>query len=249
MSRLLSTLLIQLRSAAQPSVDRVSDAELLTRFVHNRDAAAFELLFWRHGPMIWGVCRRLLGDSPDAEDVYQAVFVVLARKAASIGRGEALAGWLHRVAHRTALNAVTAQRRRSVHEQPMTDLSDVPSYDNPLHRTMNRELKDLLDQELLNLPEKFRQPVLLCDLEQRSHEEAAAVLNCPLGTLNSRLARGRQRLKERLLRRGVTLTAVSVAAAPQAVSAAAAPTRCCGHRPPRCACWPTARLTPLPCPR
>jgi RNA polymerase sigma factor (sigma-70 family) len=221
MSRLLSTLVLQLRSAAQPSVDRVSDAELLARFVRNRDSAAFELLFWRHGPMIWGVCRRLLGNSPDAEDAYQAVFVILARKAASIGRGEALAGWLHRVAHRTALNARIAQRRRSAHERSATELPDVPAHDSPLGRSVNQELKDLLDQELLKLPEKFRQPVLLCDLEDRSHEEAAVVLNCPLGTLNSRLARGRQKLKERLLSRGVALTAVAVAAAPPAVSAAA----------------------------
>jgi RNA polymerase sigma factor (sigma-70 family) len=221
MSRLLSMLLVQLRSAAQPRVDRVSDGELLARFVRNRDASAFELLFWRHGPMIWGVCRRLLGNSADADDAYQAVFVVLARKAATIGRGEALAGWLHRVAHRTALNARTAQRRRSARERPVTDLPETPALDDPVRRTVNRELKDLLDQELLRLPEKFRQPVLLCDLEERSHEEAAVALNCPLGTLNSRLARGRQKLKERLLSRGVTLTALAVTAAPQAVSAAA----------------------------
>jgi RNA polymerase sigma factor (sigma-70 family) len=221
MSRLLSMLLVQLRSTARDGVERASDAELLTRFVQHRDATAFELLFWRHGPMIWGVCRRLLGDSADAEDVYQAVFVVLARKASSIARGEALAGWLHRVAHRTALNARTAQRRRSVHEHPVTEICETASSDDPVRRTANRELKDLLDQELLRLPDRFRQPVLLCDLEERSHEEAAAVLQCPLGTLNSRLARGRQKLKERLVRRGVALTALTATAAPQAVSATA----------------------------
>jgi RNA polymerase sigma factor (sigma-70 family) len=220
MSRLLSNLIVTLRSAAGPGVDRVSDAELLARFVRNRDAAAFELLFWRHGPMIWGVCRRMLGDSADAEDAYQAVFVVLARKADTVGRGEALAGWLHRVARRTALNARTAQRRRSAHERP-ADLSDRPGPDDPIRQAEGRECREVLDQELLRLPDKFRQPLLLCDLEARSHEEAAAVLDCPLGTLNSRLARGRQKLKERLLRRGVTLTALTVTAAPTAVSAAA----------------------------
>jgi RNA polymerase sigma factor (sigma-70 family) len=221
MSRLFSMLLVQLRSAAGPSVKRASDADLLTRFVGNRDVAAFELLFWRHGPMVWGVCRRLLGDSPEAEDVYQAVFVVLARKAAGIGRPEGLAGWLHRVAHRTALNARIAQRRRSAHERPIRDLPEIAAHDNPQRLAVNRELQDLLDEELLKLPEKFRHPVLLCDLEQRSHEEAAAVLHCPLGTLNSRLARGRQRLKQRLLRRGVGLTALAATAAPPALSAAA----------------------------
>src|SRR5437660_12529567 len=117
MSRLLSTLVLQLRSAAQPSVPRVSDAELLARFVRNRDAAAFELLFWRHGPMVWGVCRRLLGDSPDAEDAFQAAFVVLARKAGSVASGAALAGWLHRVAWRTALNARQARSRPAARER------------------------------------------------------------------------------------------------------------------------------------
>ena len=189
MSRFLTTLISHLREAAQPSADRVSDAEVLARFVRDRDAAAFELLFWRHGPMIWGVCRRLLGDSPDAEDAYQAAFVVLARKAASVGRGEALAGWLHRVAWRTALNARTARRRRSAHELPATSLAELPGRDDPVRRTADEELKALLDQELLKLPEKFRLPIVLCDLEGQSNEAAAAVLGCPLGTLNSRLAR------------------------------------------------------------
>src|SRR5262245_2611402 len=193
MSRVLLTLLSRLRQAAQTGADRVADAELIARFVRTRDAAAFELLFWRHGPMIWGVCRRLLGDSPDAEDAYQAAFVVLARKADAVGRGEALAGWLHRVAWRTALNARMARRRRSNRELPTADLADLPGRDDPVRRIHDMELKDLLDQELLRLPEKFRQPIVLCDLEARSNEEAAVVLNCPLGTLNSRLARGRAR--------------------------------------------------------
>jgi RNA polymerase sigma factor (sigma-70 family) len=221
MSRLLSTVLVRLRDAAGAGADRVTDADLLGRFVRQRDAAAFELLFWRHGPLVWGVCRRLLGDSPDAEDAFQAVFVVLAQKAGTVARPEALAGFLHRVAWRTALNARTARRRRSAHEQPMRDLSELPGRDNPVRRTQEREFKDLLDQELLKLPEKYRQPILLCDMEARTNEEAAAVLDCPVGTLNSRLARGRQRLRSRLVRRGVALTTLAVVAAPASVSAAA----------------------------
>src|SRR5262245_22291534 len=105
MSRTLPTLLSHLRRIPQLHMDGVADGELLARFIRSRDEAAFELLFWRHGPMVWGVCRRFLGDTPDAEDAFQAAFVVLARKAASVVRGAALAGWLHRVAWRTALNA------------------------------------------------------------------------------------------------------------------------------------------------
>src|SRR4051794_36970624 len=102
MTQTLETLVGRLRrSAAGPT--HVTDAELLGRYVRGRDPAAFELLFWRHGPMVWGVCRRVLGNAPDADDAYQAAFVVFARKARTVGRGAALAAWLHRVAWRTAL--------------------------------------------------------------------------------------------------------------------------------------------------
>src|SRR5262249_4932568 len=139
MSRVLLTLLTHLRQASQPGADRVSDAELLARFARNRDTAAFELLFWRHGPMIWGVCRRLLGDTPDAEDALQAAFVVLARKAAAVAHGEALAGWLHRVAWRTALNARTARRRRAVHERVVAVLPELPGRDDPVRQAAQAE--------------------------------------------------------------------------------------------------------------
>ncbi len=221
MSRMLLTLLARLRQAAPASADQVSDGKLLSRFVRSQDAAAFELLFWRHGPMVWNVCRRLLGDSADAEDAFQAAFVVLARKADTIVHGEALAGFLHRVAWRVALNARTARQRRSAHEQAVPRPADLPDRDDPVGRTMDAEMKELLDQELQRLPEKFRLPLILCDLEEQSHEAAARELCCPLGTLNSRLTRGREKLRERLLRRGVTLTGLAAVAVPSAVSAAA----------------------------
>src|SRR3984885_7616200 len=106
MSPPLSNLLFHLRRVAlAPAKNRGTDAELLSRFVKQQDKLAFELLFWRHGPMVWAVCRRLLGNSPDAEDAFQATFLVLARKARSVGNGAALGGWLHKVARHTALNA------------------------------------------------------------------------------------------------------------------------------------------------
>jgi DNA-directed RNA polymerase specialized sigma24 family protein len=108
MSQPLSNLLVHLRRVAlAPAKNRGTDAELLLLFVKHRDMLAFELLFWRHGPMVWSVCRRLLGNSPDAEDAFQATFLVLARKARSVGDGASLSGWLHRVARHTSLNART----------------------------------------------------------------------------------------------------------------------------------------------
>ncbi len=219
MSHLLLSLLSRLRQAAGPSADQVTDAEVLSRFVQHQDPAAFELLFWRHGPMVWNVCRRCLGNTADAEDAFQATFVVLARKAATIGRREVLAGFLYQVALRTALNARTARQRRLAREQIGAQRSEQSSED-PVHEAAGAELKEVMAEELSRLPRKFRLPVILCDLESRSHEVAATELNCPLGTLNSRLARGRKKLRDRLLRRGVTLSALAAPAMPAHLSAA-----------------------------
>ncbi len=220
MSQTLLTLLARLRRAAQPGASQLGDGELLERFVQGQDAAALELLFWRHGPMVWGVCRRVLGESPDAEDAFQATFLVLVRRASGIRRGQALAAWLHRVAWRTALNAQAARRRRVQREQPVACLAELPGREEG---RVDEELRGLIDEELARLPEKFRLPVILCDLEARSNAEAAAGLGCPLGTLNSRLARGRQKLRQRLLRRGVALPALAATAVPAQVASAALP--------------------------
>jgi RNA polymerase sigma factor (sigma-70 family) len=218
---MLLSLLIRLRDAANPGSDRVSDRELLTRFAKTGEASAFELLFWRHGATVWGVCRRVLGDSADAEDAFQATFLVLARRATTIKRPEALAAWLHRVAWRTALNALARRRRITARERSLANLEQRPGRDDPARQAADAELRGLLDRELLRLPEKLRLPVVLCDLQAQTNEAAAATLHCPLGTLNSRLARGRKKLRERLLRRGVALTGLIVTAIPRQVSASA----------------------------
>src|SRR5262249_55515543 len=155
------------------------DRELLARFVNSHDAAAFELLFWRHAPTVWGVCRRLLGDSPDAEDAFQAAFVVLACKARSVADGAALAGWLHRVTWRTSLNARKARSRRIAREHAVETLPECPGGDDPACSAADGERNRLIDGELMRLPEKFRLPLLLCDVQGRSHESAAAELGCP----------------------------------------------------------------------
>ncbi len=187
----------------------VSDQQLLERFVSCRDDAAFELLVWRHGPMVLGVCRRLLRDRHDAEDAFQATLLVLARKAHSIGCGS-LGGWLHRVAYRVALRALAESRRRSRVE---VLIAAVPSATDPheLPDPAHQELRSALDHELSGLPEKYRVPVVLCYLEGLTNEEAARQLGCPPGTVKTRLRYARRLLGERLARRGFTLAAAIVA--------------------------------------
>lgn len=182
--------------------DGVPDAELLRRFAHTRDEAAFELLVWRHGPMVLGLCRRAIRDEQLAEDAFQAVFLVLARKSGSV-RGN-LGGWLFKVARRVAHRA---NARRTV-TAPVPDLAQTALPD-PIERG---ELASLLDDEVARLPERLRRPVVLCYLGGHSTEDAARELGCPRGTVLSRLSTARARLAARLTRRGVTLPATLVAA-------------------------------------
>ncbi len=205
MSRRLFAICSRLLESARDSKGS-TDAELLSRFVQSRDSAAFELLVWRHGPLVWSVCRRLLGPSADAEDAFQATFIVLARKAGAIANGVAFVGWLHRVAWSTALN-VRKSRARQIHrERPLETGYEIPQDDDPSRGIESAEQNEILDRELARLPEKYRLPLILCDLESRSREVAAGELKLPLGTLNSRLARGRDLLRRRLLRCGVAFT-------------------------------------------
>jgi RNA polymerase sigma factor (sigma-70 family) len=199
----------------------LTDGQLLGRFVAARDEAAFAALVRRHGPMVLAVCRRVLHDFHHAEDAFQATFLVLARKAASLAVGNSLGGWLHGVAYHTALRAGAALSRRRVRERPMNDM--------PHPQVAPAEARDwlpLLDRELSILPEKYRAAIVLCDLEGRTRREAARLLGTTEGTLSSRLARGRALLAKRLAGCGVTLSggalavALSQGAASASVSAA-----------------------------
>ncbi|MBX9584497.1 MAG: sigma-70 family RNA polymerase sigma factor [Gemmataceae bacterium] len=192
-----------LRGRPVEAGEPVPDAELLARFAGAGDEAAFELLVWRHAAMVLSVCRRIVRDDHLAEDAFQAVFLVLARKAGSV-RGANLAGWLFRVARRVSSRARRQAERRARWEAPLT--ADVAGPPLPCPAEGREELA-VLDEEVARLPERFRLPVLLCYLGGRTTEDAARVLGCPRGTVLSRLATARQRLAARLTRRGVTLPA------------------------------------------
>ncbi len=198
----LSTALGQLRRVVGRRCDGgIADADLLRRYAATRDEAAFEVLVWRHGPMVLGVGRRVLRDAEDAEDVLQATFLALVRQAKSIGRG-GLAGWLYRVAYRTALRArAQREKRPAVHQCP----EDIPAPRGG--DAQRRDALAVLDEELLRLPEKYRTPLVLSYLQGLTNQEVADRVLCPVGTVFTRLARGRELLRKRLVRRGATLAA------------------------------------------
>ncbi len=187
----------------------LSDGQLLEHFVGRRDAAAFEALVRRHGPMVLGVCRRLLRDPHDADDAFQATFLVLVRKAGSVAPRELVGNWLYGVAYRTALEARAAAARRRTREK------QVPAMPEPCAEPDQgcHELRALLDRELSRLPEKYRVPVVLCELEGRPRKEVARQLRVPEGTLSSRLAAARKLLARRLRGRGAAWTGGALSAA------------------------------------
>jgi RND family efflux transporter MFP subunit len=192
--------------------DGVSDAQLLERFISTRDEAAFELLVWRHQRLVLGVCRRVLQNFHEAEDAFQATFLVLARKAGGIGKRKALASWLYKVAYRVALTARARQAKRAAREQPLGPAQKVAAPPEPTGLEQ-RDLWAVVDEEVSRLPERFRAATVLCYLEGKTVEEAALQLGCPRGTVASRLGRARERLRARLTRRGVALTTGAVATA------------------------------------
>jgi RNA polymerase sigma factor (sigma-70 family) len=202
MARPLHALIRRLRRAAGPPRDgTLTDRELLDRWVRRGDEAAFELLLWRHGPMVLAACRRLLRDGHLAEDAFQATWLVLLRRAGSVRQPEALPAWLHRVACRVALRARAAATRRAGREGPQIDTPAPAGLDEAAWR----DLRAVLDQEIDALPLLQRQAFVLCCLQGRTQAEAARELGCPQGTLSAWLARARARLRGRLARRGVTL--------------------------------------------
>ncbi len=197
------SVLAQLRRLVARSPSAETDATLLARFVSHRDEAAFAAIVERYGPMVLRVCRRMLPDWPAAEDAFQAVFLVLSRKAAKLSRRERLAGWLHGVACRVAAHARMEAARRRTRE------SQVPSRQpsDPLDEISARELCSVVDEELNRLPLSYRLPVLLCYVEGQTRDQVAEQLGCSVRTLTRRLERGRELLRTRLSRRGLALPA------------------------------------------
>jgi RNA polymerase sigma factor (sigma-70 family) len=184
-----------------------ADGQLLARFLASRDECAFAALVRRHGPMVLGVCRRVLRHTQDAEDAFQAAFLVLARKAALVRRREAVGSWLYAVAYRTARRLRDMRTRRQATERQLDALPHPHAAP-----TEPQDWRPLLDKALSLLAEKHRAPVVLCDLQGLSRREAARQLGVPYGTLSARLAAGRRLLAQRLSRRGVTLSGGALAA-------------------------------------
>ncbi len=188
----------------------LSDSQLLERFLtrySDGDELAFATIVERHGPMVLRVCRRVLADPHDVEDAFQATFLVLVKKASTLRRQDSLACWLHGVAFRVASCARAASIRRRLHERKG---GIMPGSEKP---EIGDDLSTVLHEELTRLPEKLRAPVVLCHLQGRTYEEAAARLRCPIGTVKSRLARARERLQARLAARGYAPATLAIASA------------------------------------
>jgi serpin B len=201
----LALLLRRLRGVAHPEGAAPSDGQLLERFAARRDEVAFEALLERHGPMVWNVCRRVLANPSDADDAFQATFLVLVRKATSIARQGSVGSWLHGVARRVSLDALARAARQRERERKRA--AQAPPPEAPA-----AEVRAVIDEELGRLPEKYRAPVVLCYLEGKTNDEAALLLGWSRGTVAGRLSRARDLLRGRLARRGLALTPTALAA-------------------------------------
>jgi len=219
--RLVSVLRALHQNISQQRAEELSDAQLLSRFAGKGDEAAFEALLRRHGPLVLGLCRRLLPNPSDADDAFQATFVVLARKATSIRRRSSVASWLYGVAYRVARRARTRVARQHLSERQVGDvrrsdeLADQqgPSSADadPTLRAVQHELQQELDAELQALPEKYRAPLVLCYLQGKTNEEAARELGWPVGSISRRLTKARDLLRGRLSERGLAVPGVLLA--------------------------------------
>jgi RNA polymerase sigma factor (sigma-70 family) len=191
-------------------VGNITDSQLLQRFLTGRDGAeeaAFAALVARHGPMVLNVCRQILGNSHDAEDAFQATFLVLARRAHSVRKAESLASWLHGTALRVAARVKGDEARRRTHERSCAIIKEQEREAS----SVRFESYPQLHEEIGRLPQRYRDPVVLCYLEGLTYEQAAVRIGCPAGTVRSRLSRARERLRGRLVRRGVSLAAALLA--------------------------------------
>ncbi|HMF18010.1 MAG TPA: RNA polymerase sigma factor, partial [Gemmataceae bacterium] len=180
----------------------LTDGALLQRFAVHHEESAFATLMHRHGPMVLGVCQSILQDEHDAEDAFQATFLVLARKPRTIGKPDSIASWLHGVAYRLAVKARSEAARRRSRERKAIAMPSAEAQDEFLWR----DLRPVLHQEVDRLPERYRLPFVLCHLEGKTNGEAAELLGWPKGTVLSSLSRARVRLRQRLTRRGLALT-------------------------------------------
>jgi RNA polymerase sigma factor (sigma-70 family) len=198
-----------------------TDGQLLERYVNRRDETALAALVRRHAPMVWGVCRRVLRHQQDAEDAFQAAFLVLVRKAASVVPRAMVGNWLYGVAHHTALKARATAAKRKERERQVGQMPELSCEDQPRWR----DVQAVLDNELSRLPDRFRAVIVLCDLEGRTRKEAAQQLGCPEGSIAGWLARARSMLAKRLGRHGITVSGGALAALlTQNASSAGVPT-------------------------
>src|ERR1043166_279910 len=217
----LTQVIQNLRNNSLPDESRAADGKLLDHFIEYHDESAFAGLMQRHGPMVWGVCRRIVSHHQDAEDAFQATFLVLARKANSIRPREMVANWLYGVAHRTALKAKTMAAKRYTREKQVTTMPEPAAAE----QSAWGNLESLIDQEVANLSDKYRVAIVLCDLEGKKGKDVARQLRIPEGTLASRLRTGRVILAKRLARHGVVLSGGALAALlSQNAASACAPT-------------------------
>jgi RNA polymerase sigma factor (sigma-70 family) len=207
------------RAALSPCTSGPTDGELLEWFITRRDGDAFAALVRRHGPMVLGVCRRIVGNVHDAEDAFQATFLVLVRKADALGERDLVGSWLYGVACRTAMKARTMNARRRQRERQVEEVTHpAVTEDGP-----RDDWRPLLDRELSRLPEIYRLPVVLCELEGRSRREVARQLRLPEGTLSSRLAKARRLLARRMARHGTAFSLAVLAALAQGTASARVP--------------------------
>jgi RNA polymerase sigma factor (sigma-70 family) len=207
---LMSTVIEHVRRAGLAGGKaNLTDGQLLDCFVSRRDEAAVAALVRRHGPMVWGVCRRVLRNDHDAEDAFQVTFLVFVRKAGSIMPREMVANWLYGVAHQTALKARATSAKRQAREKQMNEM---PEAEAVAATDLWHDLQPLLDQELTRLPNKYRFAIVLCDLEGKTRKEVARQLKIPEGTLSSRLTTARKLLAKRLARHGVQVSGGALAA-------------------------------------
>ncbi len=206
------------RLFANGTATGLSEEQLLDRFTIERDGSAFEALLDRHGPMVLGVCRQFLRDPNDVDDAFQATFLVLVRKAASLRRKDLLGNWLYGVACRVALRSRSVGIRRQTTVALSERLEGLPCaggsrFSEPVSETVLRdEERPLVHEEVNRLPRKYRTPIVLCYFEGLTHDQAAARLGWPVGTVKGRLSRARDLLRTRLSRRGVSVASTALAA-------------------------------------